>query len=106
MVSTDDVTKSHIADIANSIIDGSDALLLPRNFFSNNSLLIIDAVCKEAEAAIHQRVIFREIKDYLKMPMEAIYSLAISVLETSFKSNAAAIICLTASGRTARVLTR
>lgn len=106
MIKREEITKPEISDIANAIIDGSDALLLPSTTFSTRTLQDIDIICKEAEAAVYQKVKFTEIKDSLRLPMEPIYSLAISVLETALKTNAAAIICLTSSGRTARVLAR
>lgn len=106
MISHELLTKPEISDIANAIIDGSDALLLPSIKFSPKMLQDVDIICKEAEAAVHHKVKFIEIRDTLQLPMEPIYSLAISVLETAFKTNAAAIICLTSSGRTARILSR
>lgn len=101
-----ELNKPEISDIAGAVIDGSDAFLLPQRNISTNLLQSIDTVCREAEAAVHHKTKFVELKDNLPMPMESVYSLAISAVETAFKSNAAAIICLTASGRTAKVLAR
>lgn len=106
ILSYKDLNKPEISDIANSIIDGSDALLLSPRIFSKEMLENLDAVCREAESSVHHKVIFTEIKESLPKPMEAIYSLCISAVETSIKTNAAAIICLTATGRTAKILAR
>ncbi|KAG5882613.1 hypothetical protein JTB14_004587 [Gonioctena quinquepunctata] len=100
------ISKSEISDIANAIIDGSDALLLEREASTRKMLAMISNVCKEAEPAVHQKRVFTELIGNFASPMEAVYSLVISAVEAASKTNAAAIICLTASGRTARILAR
>ncbi|XP_023022977.2 pyruvate kinase [Leptinotarsa decemlineata] len=100
------VSKSEISDIANAIIDGSDALLLAREACTKKILSTVNNICKEAEPAVHQKQVFNELIGSISSPMEAIYSLGISVVEAASKTNAAAIICLTSSGRTAKILAR
>ncbi|XP_030762971.1 pyruvate kinase-like [Sitophilus oryzae] len=100
------LSKSEVCDIANSIIDGADALLIHQNVCAKEIVKEVAVVCKEAEPAVYQRQIFNELIYNIPTPNEAIYSLCISAVEASLKSSAAAIICLTTSGRTAKVLSR
>ncbi|KAJ8934620.1 hypothetical protein NQ314_013254 [Rhamnusium bicolor] len=100
------VSKSEVCDIANAIMDGSDALLLPQETCIKHLVKSISVICREAEPAIYQKQIFSELTRCVTTPTEALYSLAISAVESALKTNSAAIICLTSSGRTAKLLSR
>lgn len=100
------ISKSEVSDLANAIIDGADALLLPPDASKKNIINTVNSICKEAENAVYQKQVFNELTNVILAPMEIIYSLAISAVEMSLKTNAAAIICITSSGRTARLISR
>ncbi|KAJ8984348.1 hypothetical protein NQ317_012569 [Molorchus minor] len=100
------LSKSEVCDIANAIIDGTDALLVPPEACEKELVQSMVVICKEAEPAVHQKQIFNELTNNITSPMEALYALAISAVESALKTNAAAIICLTSSGRTAKLLSR
>ncbi|KAL1494152.1 hypothetical protein ABEB36_009796 [Hypothenemus hampei] len=100
------LSKSEVCDIANCIIDGVDALHINQNVCTKEVVKEVSIVCKEAEPAVYQRQVFNELVFTVSVPNESIYSLCISVVEASLKVSAAAIICLTSSGRTAKLLSR
>ncbi|XP_056633916.1 pyruvate kinase-like [Diorhabda sublineata] len=100
------ISKSEIVDITSAILDGSDALLLPKNANNGKIMKLLDTICKEAEPAVHQRQLFNDLVNHFPAPMEAVYSLAISVVEAASNSSAAAIVCLSTSGRTAKIISR
>ncbi|CAG9812724.1 unnamed protein product [Phaedon cochleariae] len=100
------VTKSEFSDIANVIIDGTDALLLSRDSSTKDVMSAIKFICKEAEPAVYQKQKSIELAQSIPSPMEAIYTLGISAVGCASATNAAAIVCLTSSGRTAKVLAR
>ncbi|CAG9832949.1 unnamed protein product [Diabrotica balteata] len=101
-----EISKSEVIDITNSVLSGTDALLLPRNTNNKDIIKFVSIICKEAEPAIHQKQLFSDLVSHFPAPMEPIYSLGISVVEAASSSNAAAIVCLTSSGRTARIISR
>ncbi|CAG9767090.1 unnamed protein product [Ceutorhynchus assimilis] len=100
------LNKSEVCDIANSIMDGTDALLINQSACTKEVVKEVTIVCKEAEPAVYQKQIFNELVYNISSPNESIYSLCIAAVEASFKTSSAAIICLTTSGRTAKLLSR
>ncbi|XP_060522504.1 pyruvate kinase-like [Cylas formicarius] len=100
------LSKAEICDTANSIIDGASALLIPQNACTKDIVKEVCMVCREAEAAVYQKQIFTELVHDISIPNEILYSLCISAVAASLKSSAAAIVCLTTSGRTAKLLSR
>ena len=95
------VTKSIVNDIANTVIDGVDSLLLPPD---PDLLEAICLVCKSAESAVYQRQLFDDLVHLKPPPIEPVISVAMAAVDTSFKSNAAAIILLTTSGRSGKLI--
>ncbi|KAJ8939821.1 hypothetical protein NQ318_014948 [Aromia moschata] len=100
------ISKSEVCDIANAVLDGADALLIPPEACIKDLVKSIVVICKEAEPAVYQKQIFNELSNSITSPMEALYALAMSAVESALKTNAAAVICLTSSGRTAKLLSR
>lgn len=103
-------TKPEIMDITNVILDGADCLLLSRETASGDygleAITTLSTLCKEAESAVHHRQVFQDLSRENPWPFEPIYALAMSAVESSVKSNAACIILLTTSGRSAEVVAR
>lgn len=100
------LSKSEVCDIANCIIDGADTLLINQSVCTKQIVKEVSVVCKEAEPVVYQRQLFTELIYNTPTPNESIYSLCIASVEASLKTSAAAIICLTTSGRTAKLLSR
>ncbi|VEN42797.1 unnamed protein product [Callosobruchus maculatus] len=100
------ISKPEVSDIANAIIDGADALMIAQSACTKDIVKAISVICKEAEPAVYQKNILNELSTIMSTPMEALYGVAIAAVEASFKTNAAAIVCLTSSGRTAKLLAR
>lgn len=80
--------------------------MLPTECCVKEAVHSISVICREAEPAVYEKRIFNELSNDITAPMEAIYALAISAVESALKSGAAAIICITSSGRTAKLLSR
>lgn len=103
-------SRSELLDVSNAILDGVDCLVLSKETVSGpniiNALITLDCLCKEAESAIYQKQLFSDLSLVTKTPIEVIYSIAISTVETSMKCQAAAIIVLTISGKSAKTISR
>jgi len=65
---------------------------------------IMRKVCLEAEAAMFHRVVFDELRLLTPKPTLTVVTAAIAAVDAAFQQNAAAIITLTTTGRTAYVL--
>lgn len=97
------ITKAQIGDIANTVIDGTDGLLVPPDGTLMES---ISLVCKSAEGAVYQKQLFDNLLQLRPPPIEPIEAIAIAAVEASFQCNAAAIILLTTSGRSAKLISK
>lgn len=95
------ITKSIVNDIANTVIDGIDGFLLPPD---PELLETISLICKAAEGAVYQRQLFENLVNLAPPPLEPIVSITIAAVDASFKSNAAAIILITTTGRSAKLI--
>ena len=56
-------------------------------------------ICCEAEAAMFHRVTFDELRLLTPKPTETMITTAIAAVDAAFAQSAAAIICLTTTGR-------
>lgn len=103
-------TKPEASDIANAILDGADCFLLSKETAIGEhpveAITTLSAICKEAEAAVYQKQVFADLSEKQFTPIEPIYAVAISAVEASLKCNAAVIIVLTTTGRSAKILTK
>ena len=63
------------------------------------SVLMMHRICREAEAAIFHKQLFDELRHSMKGPADTHETTAIAAVAASFTANAAAIICLTHSGK-------
>ena len=60
---------------------------------------MMSKVCLEAEAAMHNRVLYNELCDITSTPTPSTTTTAIAAVDASFSQNCTAIICLTTTGR-------
>lgn len=103
--------KPEISDIANAVLDGADGIVLSKETSIGEhpveAIKTLCSVCVEAEAAVYSKQLLWDLtKDKLTSPIETMHAIAISVVDTAFKCCAAAIIVLTRSGRSARLVAK
>ena len=70
------------------------------------AVAIMSQICLEAEAAMFHSVVFGELRSLTRTPTMTVQTIAIAAVDASFQQNAAAIITLTTSGKTAFVISR
>lgn len=108
IVSNDDIndipTRSEVSDIANSVLDGVDAICLSSDSIKVDNLKNIERIIKVAENDINYDLI--TIKNTMAEITDTTTSVAYSVANSAEKLNCKAIFAPTISGYTAKKISR
>jgi len=103
-------TRAEVSDVANAVLDGSDCVMLSgesaKGNFPVETVRMMNQICREAESAFYHRAINRMLKESTKGPLGVEEAAASSAVNAAFESNVAAIIVLTISGNTARLVSK
>lgn len=97
-------TRAEVTDIANAVLDGSDALMLSAESASGKYPVIAVKTMHEVISEVE-----KSIQHYYQMNLDQEFlsvaeGIAASACVTALKLNAKAIVCLTTSGKTARMI--
>nr|CBX25508.1 hypothetical_protein [Oryza glaberrima] len=103
-------TRAEATDVANAVLDGSDAILLGaetlRGLYPVETISIVGKICAE-EKVFNQDLYFKRTVKYVGEPMTHLESIASSaVVRAAIKVKASVIICFTSSGRAARLIAK
>jgi len=107
MITNPRPTRAEITDVGNAVTDGADCVMLSGETASGaypvESVNIMHKICRTAQSCVFHRYTYDEMKNCSDWtdPTEAT---AVAVVGASFKVNASAIVVLTTSGRSARLL--
>eukprot|EP00268_Persea_americana_P013077 TRINITY_DN156_c0_g1_i4.p1 TRINITY_DN156_c0_g1~~TRINITY_DN156_c0_g1_i4.p1 ORF type:complete len:535 (+),score=109.84 TRINITY_DN156_c0_g1_i4:107-1606(+) len=100
-------TRAEATDVANAVLDGSDAILLGaetlRGLYPVETISIVGKICAEAEKVFNQDLYFKKTVKYVGEPMTHLESIASSAVRAAIKVKASVIIVFTSSGRAARL---
>ncbi|KAK7694922.1 hypothetical protein QCA50_002110 [Cerrena zonata] len=103
-------TRAEVSDVANAVLDGSDCVMLSgetaKGSYPVQSVLMMAETCLLAEAAICYPPLFDELRSVTPRPTETAESVAIAAVAAASEQNASAIIVLTTSGNTARLISK
>ncbi|CAN8316686.1 unnamed protein product [Cochlearia groenlandica] len=103
-------TRAEATDVANAVLDGSDAILLGaetlRGLYPVETISTVGRICAEAEKVFNQDLFFKKTVKYVGEPMSHLESIASSAVRAAIKVKASVIICFTSSGRAARLIAK
>ncbi|MQL76942.1 hypothetical protein Taro_009335 [Colocasia esculenta] len=103
-------TRAEATDVANAILDGSDAILLGaetlRGLYPVETISTVGRICAEAEKVFNQEVYFKKTVKYVGEPMTHLESIASSAVRAAIKVKASVIVVFTSSGRAARLIAK
>ncbi|XP_019152582.1 PREDICTED: pyruvate kinase 1, cytosolic-like isoform X1 [Ipomoea nil] len=103
-------TRAEATDVANAVLDGSDAILLGaetfRGLYPVECISIVGKICAEAEKVFNQDMYFKKTVKFVGEPMSHLESIASSAVRAAIKVKASVIICFTSSGRAARLIAK
>ncbi|XP_020212293.1 pyruvate kinase 1, cytosolic isoform X2 [Cajanus cajan] len=103
-------TRAEATDVANAVLDGSDAILLGaetlRGLYPVETISTVGKICAEAEKVFNQDLYFKRTVKYVGEPMTHLESIASSAVRAAIKVKASVIICFTSSGRAARLIAK
>ncbi len=102
-------TRAEVSDVANSILDGADAIMLSEETalgeYPVEAVTMMSSVAKKIEAN-YPKVSFAERDVCELLPKGIVDSVSSSVVSVAHEVDAKAIIALTESGFTARMISR
>ncbi|KAJ7974961.1 Pyruvate kinase family protein [Quillaja saponaria] len=103
-------TRAEATDVANAVLDGSDAILLGaetlRGLYPVDTISTVGKICAEAEKVFNQDLYFKRAVKNVAEPMSHLESIASSAVRAAIKVKASVIICFTSSGRAARLIAK
>ncbi|PGH13888.1 pyruvate kinase [Polytolypa hystricis UAMH7299] len=103
-------TRAEVSDVANAVLDGADCVMLSgetaKGNYPKEAVTMMHETCLLAEVAIPYANVFDELRNLAPRPTDTVESIAMAAVATSLELNAGAILVLTTSGHTARLLSK
>lgn len=103
-------TRAEVSDVGNAVLDGADCVMLSgetaKGHYPKESVTMMHETCLLAEIAIPYVSLFDELRTLAPRPTDSTESIAMAAVSASLELNAGAILVLTTSGKTARMISK
>jgi len=101
-------TRAESSDVANAVMDGTDCVMLSgetaKGKYPLEAMQTMAKICHKAESVVFDYDIFNQVKKAQLGTLEISETASCSAVMSSFETNAKAILVLTNSGNTARLV--
>jgi len=101
-------TRAEVSDVANAVLDGADCVMLSgetaKGEYPIEAVSMMAACALEAEACTFTDRHLAELRTVLPVPIGIKRSVCLGAVDAALQNTAAAIICLTTSGDSARLV--
>lgn len=103
-------TRAEASDVANAVLDGTDAVMLSgetaNGDYPLNAVTIMAKICVEAEKMIDYKRVFNDVKLYSQGPVSTAEAVAAAAVSTALDLNIDLVIVLTDTGKIARYVAK
>lgn len=103
-------TRAEVSDVANAVLDGADCVMLSgetaKGTYPIQSVLMMAETCLLAESAICYPPLYDDLRGIQPHPTETAETVAIAAVAAAAEQNANAILVLSTSGATARLVSK
>ncbi|KAI9506268.1 Pyruvate kinase [Coemansia sp. RSA 1358] len=103
-------TRAEVSDVSNAILDGADCVMLSGETAKGNyplhAVQMMGEIAHLAESTIAYPPLFNEIRAAIKLPVGTTEATCSSAVNAALEQNAKAIICITTTGSSARLLSK
>ncbi|KAG5239613.1 pyruvate kinase, cytosolic isozyme [Salix suchowensis] len=103
-------TRAEATDVANAILDGSDAILLGaetlRGLYPVETISTVGRICAEAEKVFNYDLYYKRAVKYAGDEMSHLESITSTAVRAAVKVKASVILCFTSTGRAARFIAK
>ncbi|KAI9845183.1 MAG: Pyruvate kinase [Thelocarpon superellum] len=103
-------TRAEVSDVGNAVLDGADCVMLSgetaKGSYPKEAVTMMHETCLLAEIAIPYVNAFDELRSLAARPVSTTESCAMAAVSASLEQNAGAILVLTTSGSTARLISK
>lgn len=102
-------TRAEVSDVANAVLDGADCVMLSgetaKGSYPIEAVNMMNRICLEAEHSFFTLAHFNEMR-IVTTPSGIVETLACSAVNAAIEQDVGAILCLSSTGTTARLLSK
>eukprot|EP01059_Diplonema_ambulator_P008894 TRINITY_DN18665_c0_g1_i1.p1 TRINITY_DN18665_c0_g1~~TRINITY_DN18665_c0_g1_i1.p1 ORF type:complete len:573 (+),score=216.81 TRINITY_DN18665_c0_g1_i1:216-1721(+) len=103
-------TRAEASDVANAVLDGADLVMLSgetaKGAFREACVTMMRKITIEAQASSREENLFDSIKGLRRVPISVPETIACGAVNSAYELNAKAIIAVTSTGKTARLMSK
>ncbi|GAA5896685.1 hypothetical protein JCM8208_004266 [Rhodotorula glutinis] len=103
-------TRAEVSDVANAVLDGADCVMLSgetaKGTYPIQAVEMMAETCLLAEATVSYASLFNELRSLARRPTPTSETVAMAAVAAAIEQNAGAIIVMSTSGETARLVSK